>query len=332
VLSSLLGVCLLALFTAGCGATSTPAGSRSPTAAPSGSTVNVFFARHPGTDNNPTAVFSVWRSTSAATTLDQATFALEEIFKGPSQAERNQGYYSPFDGALALQSYCSGPFRDFDLTLNRRGTTPEVGTATLQFCRRVDIAGDLDGARMKAMITATLTQFPTIQQVVILNFQGDCFDDLQGQNACLTTGTGGYAVAVFFSKHPDSDTAPTKVFARSRVSPTLAVATYAISQLIAGPTAAEKAQGYYTPLEGSLGGVSTCNGADFTITLNWNRTHPEVGTTTLQFCRQIIGLGDTGTAVAQNEITKTLTQFSTISKVVIIKSDGTCFNDLVGCS
>jgi hypothetical protein len=146
------------------------------------------------------------------------------------------------------------------------------------------------------------------------------------------SGSTVHAVAVFFSKHPDSDTAPTKVFARSRISPTLAVATYAISQLIAGPTAAEKAQGYYTPLEGALSGASTCNGADFKITLNWNRTHTEAGAATLQFCRRVLGLGDTGTAVAQNEITKTLTQFSTVSKVVIIRSDGTCFNDLVGCS
>jgi hypothetical protein len=31
-------------------------------------------------------------------------------------------------------------------------------------------------------------------------------------------------------------------------------------------------------------------------------------------------------------ITATLTQFSTISKVVIIKKDGSCFNDLMGYS
>ena len=49
----------------------------------------------------------------------------------------------------------------------------------------------------------------------------------------------------------------------------------AISQLIAGPTQAEKTQGYYTPLQGALSGASTGNRADVTITLNSNRGHAE---------------------------------------------------------
>ena len=177
-----------------------------------------------------------------------------------------------------------------------------------------------------------MTQFPTIQHVVILTYQGNCFDDLQGQNACLKASTGGYSVLVYFSRHPDSDTAPSKVFAIQRVSPTLQVATYAVGQLIAGPTSAEKAAGYYTPLAGSLSGPSTCNGADFTITLNWNRTRTEVGTATLQFCRAVPGFGDTGSAIVRNEITRTLTQFPSIQKVVIIYQDGSCFDDLTGCN
>jgi hypothetical protein len=330
---SLLGLSLLALILAGCGATTSPGGATSPTAALSGTTVKVYFARHPDTDNNPTAVFAVQRTTSATRTQDRATFALGELLKGPTPTERGQGnYYSPFDGQLGLQSVCPGTFRDFDLTLHHRGTTAETGTATLQFCRSVTIPGDLDGPRMAAMINSTLLQFSTIKQVVILNSTGGCFDDMQGQNACLKASTGGYSVLVYFSKHPDSDAAPTKVFAIERVSPTLQVATFAIGQLIAGPTSAEKAAGYYTPLAGALSGPSTCNGADFTFTLNWNRTHTEAGTATLQFCREGAGLGDTGTAVAQNEITRTLTQFSTVSKVVIIRKDGTCFNDMTGCS
>ena len=171
----LLGLSLLALILAGCGATTTPGSATSPTTTPGGTSVTVYFAKHSDTDNNPTAVFAVQRTTSATTTQDRATFALAELLKGPTPTERSQGnYYSPFDGALALQSFCSGAFRDFDLTLDHRGTTAEAGTATVHFCRRVDIAGDLDGARMKAMITATLTQFPAVQRVVILTYQGSC--------------------------------------------------------------------------------------------------------------------------------------------------------------
>jgi hypothetical protein len=321
---------LIALVLGGCGATSAPHGSTTPTTV-TGTAVNVYFARHPDTDNNPTAVVAVQRTTSAATIQARATFALEALLQGPTAAERSQGLYSPFDGHVGADFLCQGASRNFDLTLDHRGTLSETGTATVQFCRNVTIAGDLDGPRMSTMIGSTLMQFSSIKRVVILNADGRCFDDLQGQNACLNATPSGYAVVVYFSKHPESDSAPTSVFAVKRVSPTLGVATYGLGQLLAGPTPAEKAQGYYTPLEGALSGASTCNGADFTITLNWNRTHPETGTATLQFCRAMAGLGDTGTAMAQNEIVRTLMQFSSIKKVVILMRDGSCFNDLAGC-
>lgn len=333
-----LALCLslLSLLMTACGVTTTPGAKTSPTASPSSLTAKAFFTRHPDSDNTPTKVFAVTRALPAtATTLQaQATYALEQMFAGPTQAERAQGYYSPFDGQLALQSLCPGEFRTFDLTLDHRGNTPEHGTATFQFCRRVDIPGDLAGPRMSTMVASTLRQFPAITKVVVLNNQGACFDDLQGANACLngtSSEQNGYPVKVYFSKHPDSDAIPAKVFPVARTSPTLGVATYTMSQLLAGPTPAEKAQGYYTPLEGSLTGASTCNGSDFTITLDVNRGHPESGTATLKICRDLPGFGDTGAAIVRNEIVNSLTQFATIHKVVITNHDDSCFDDLVGC-
>jgi len=46
-------------------------------------------------------------------------------------------------------------------------------------------------------------------------------------------------VKVYFSKHPESDQHATAVFAVRRISPTRAVATFAIGQLLVGPTQAE---------------------------------------------------------------------------------------------
>ncbi len=327
-----LGLSLLSLVLTACGAASTPGSSA--TATPTTSPVppvQVFFARHPETDSNPGAVFPVTRATTMTTTQSRATYALQEMLKGPTTTERARNYYSPFDGQLALQSVCPGEVRDFDLALDHRGSAAETGTATVQFCRRVDIPGDLAGPRMTAMIQATLLQFPQIKQVVTLNYQGDCFDDLQGKNACLNGQQSGYPVQVFFSKHPDSDTAPTKVFPVNRTSPTLGVATYAIAQLLAGPIATEKGRGYFTPLEGALSGASSCGGAEFKVTLDWNRTHAEAGVATLQFCRDVAGLGDTGAVLARNEINSTLKQFSNIHEVVITYKDGACFDDLIGC-
>jgi hypothetical protein len=158
----------------------------------------------------------------------------------------------------------------------------------------VDIPGDLDGPRMSAMITSTLLQFSDIKKAVILNYQGNCFDDLQGANACLasantTPAPAGYPVKVFFSKHPDSDNVFTKVFSVNRTAPDLAVATYAVQQLIAGPTAAEQQAGYFTELTSAVDrtDASSCNGGDFTITLNRRGTTPETGTATLKFCRTL---------------------------------------------
>jgi hypothetical protein len=166
--------------------TATPAPPTS-TPAPAGYPVLVYFAKHPDTDTDPTKVFPVQR---IAPSLQVATLAVDQMLAGPSAVERAQGYYSPFDGQLGLISYCPGPFKSFTITLDHRGNTPEPGTATLQFCRRVDIPGELAGARMTSMITATLTQFPTIKRIAILTFSGNCFNDLQGENRCLVPASG----------------------------------------------------------------------------------------------------------------------------------------------
>lgn len=149
-------------------------------------------------------------------------------------------------------------------------------------------------------------------------------------NVGSTATAGSYAVRVFFSKHPDSDNNVATVFPVGRVSPTLGVATYATQQLIAGPTAAEAAQGYYTPLPSSLSGPSNCGGADFQITLDTKGPTPEPGTATLRFCRNTMLAGDLTGAYISAEIKATLTQFPNIHKVVILTSAGSCFDDLSG--
>ncbi len=151
-------------------------------------------------------------------------------------------------------------------------------------------------------------------------------------NATATTasGAGPYAVKVYFSRHPDSDNDPNQVFAVTRHSPTLMVATYAVQQLIAGPTASERAAGYYTELTTSLSGSSNCGGADFVITLNHRGPTPQTGTATLKFCRTISLAGDLTGGRISAEIDAILTQFPSTQRVVILTATGSCFNDLRG--
>jgi hypothetical protein len=141
---------------------------------------------------------------------------------------------------------------------------------------------------------------------------------------------GGYPVLVYFSKNPDSYNDYGKVFAVHRVSPTLGVATYAIGQLVAGPTSSERSAGYFTELTSSLSGSSNCGGPAFQITLDHRGSTPEAGTATIKFCKQLSTAGIGTDARIQAEITKTLTQFPNNHRVVILSRDGHCFGDESG--
>lgn len=153
------------------------------------------------------------------------------------------------------------------------------------------------------------------------------------QATATETSVPGYKIKVYFSKFPQSEQDYTAVFPVERISPTIAVATFSIQLLIAGPTLSERSAGYFSELNSILTGPSTCNGAyptggpDFTITLDKKGPTSEKGTTTLHFCRatQSPGIGADARIIA--EITATLTQFSNIKKVVILTSAGHCFGD-----
>jgi hypothetical protein len=145
-----------------------------------------------------------------------------------------------------------------------------------------------------------------------------------------TAAQMGYPLKVYFSRHPISDTVYGAVAAVRRVSPTRGVATYAIRQLLLGPTAAEARAGYYTEFTLYYHGPSTCGPSGFTIRLNRRGGIYERGTATLQLCRRfgVPGLGASARMTA--EVKATLRQFATIWRVVILTAYGTCFDDESG--
>ena len=142
--------------------------------------VTVYFSKHPASDENPTAVFPVRR---LSPTRAVATFAIGQLVVGPTRAEARRGYYTALAGILHGPSSCGRAA--FRIVLNRRGTSVEQGTTTLQFCRPTMIGGIGTAVRISAEIARTLTQFPSIKRVVILDYRGDCFSDLSGRNLCL---------------------------------------------------------------------------------------------------------------------------------------------------
>src|SRR5437763_7070825 len=107
-----------------------------------------------------------------------------------------------------------------------------------------------------------------------------------------------YPIKVFFSRSPESlNTNPSAVYPVDRVSPTIAVGTFSLQLLIAGPTLSERNAGYFTELNTLLSGPSSCSaplpvgGPDFTLTLNMKGPVPETGTATVKFCRSTFSGG-----------------------------------------
>ena len=155
-------------------------------------------------------------------------------------------------------------------------------------------------------------------------------------HASTASLSASYPVKVFFSKSPESLNNGSAVYAVNRMSPTIAVGTYAIQLLIAGPTLSERQAGYFTELNTMLSGPSNCSaplpvgGPDFTLTLNKKGTVTETGTATVKFCRSLYSAGIGADARVTAEINATLKQFSNIKKVVILTEDGHCFGDLSG--
>lgn len=194
-----LGFAALALVLAGCGAspsaTATPSSTvtsaatvaPSPTATPSGYPVLVYFSKSPESDNNLALTFPVKR---ISPTPHVDVFAIQLLLAGPTPEERAAGYFTELNGVLTGPSTCSaspaptgGP--DFTLTLDHKGSTPEIGTATLRFCRDTRSPGEGADARILAQINATLLQFATIKKVAVLTVAGHCFGDLSGLDRCL---------------------------------------------------------------------------------------------------------------------------------------------------
>jgi hypothetical protein len=141
-----------------------------------------------------------------------------------------------------------------------------------------------------------------------------------------TTHVTTYALKVYFGNstlNTSGDFAA--VYNVNRSTTRSDVLTFAIEQYLAGPTAAEKSQGYFG-YQGSpmFGDSSNCSGHDFRV----NSIQNEVAT--IQFCRTVIGVGTGSDANTLAAITKTAQQFRNIQKVIILNKDGNCLFDESG--
>jgi hypothetical protein len=92
-----------------------------------------------------------------------ARAALEELLKGPTSAEKLQGYFTSINPGVMIQKL-----------------TIENGTASVDFDEQLEagVGGSCRVSAIRAQITETLKQFPTVQNVVI-SINGRTEDILQ---------------------------------------------------------------------------------------------------------------------------------------------------------
>ncbi len=137
--------------------------------------IQVFLPK-PSADNQTLGyVEPVTRTTSR---VDVAEFAIEQIVQGPTSAEKEEGFADLID--FRGESTCG---ENFTVDISN-------GIAQLKFCRTVYTAGLGEDAGIQKAVTNTLKQFNSVDQVVILDKNGDCFKDMSGRNACLNSIEG----------------------------------------------------------------------------------------------------------------------------------------------
>lgn len=151
---------------------STPTTTTSPTNAPVNIEVYMFDRVKFDIPSNTDYVSKVNRTTLRK---DVATFAIEQIIKGPNASELANNLEATFGTNKFVwfegESNCAG--KDFSLTISS-------GNADLHFCRTTMLAGDMSGFVIEQQVIKTLKQFSSIQKVRILNVDGNCFNDMKG--------------------------------------------------------------------------------------------------------------------------------------------------------
>ncbi|MBP6994209.1 GerMN domain-containing protein [Candidatus Woesebacteria bacterium] len=114
---------------------------------------------------------------------DVATFALEEIIRGPTAEEIEAGFRPTFGenyfAILNGKSDCG--IRNFTLNLDTENYLAEV-----KFCRDMNLTQNWSASLIAEEIRKTLIQFEKIQKVQILNKDGNCLDgsELTSTNDC----------------------------------------------------------------------------------------------------------------------------------------------------
>lgn len=182
--------------------------------------------------------------------------------------------------------------------------------------------GVCGGGGVKIAKASMLSQFATTLPAEATRSQTQSTSHpLQAQQLPSPTNTARLSrVKVFFPKNPQSNNNLNYVESVSRTTQNQSLARFAVEQLIAGPTKAERQKGLVSAIQ--LKGNSNC-GSDFKLSISQ-------GVARLQFCRTVVSGGIGDDARAKSSLTATLKQFSTIKSVIILDRNSNCLGDMSG--
>ncbi|MCC7371246.1 MAG: GerMN domain-containing protein [Chloroflexi bacterium] len=182
-----------------------------------------------------------------------------------------------------------------------------------------------DGADPSVLVPdgAEVTAFAWASPATVAATSRSAEEQPQPVSASAPASEIRHEIAVFFSKRPESDADFSAVFPVSRMADDAGVARHAMLALLQGPTADERAQGYFSEVGAMLVGPSTCGGERFTLRI-------VDGAATLKLCQQPRSAGIGQDARARSAIEATLRQFPTVQRVTLLSADGDCLFDESG--
>ena len=129
--------------------------------------INIYFSKDPESFDDPLTLYPVIRELNGN---DPISFAVSQLIAGPTNEDKENGLFSEL--VLSGESNCQG--MNFEYTVNSK-------VVTLQFCRKLELSGEMQGARIKEMIHRTLTEINNIEDVIILGQNGSDIFDLKGE-------------------------------------------------------------------------------------------------------------------------------------------------------
>ena len=116
--------------------------------------INIYFPIRP----KSVTQFAYTEGVERTVTYDSAAkFAVEQLIDGPSESEKDVGFYSAL--VLEGESDCGG--EDFELDIDN-----DTKSATLRFCREIIYRNRGDEERVQASLARTLTELEEISSLV----------------------------------------------------------------------------------------------------------------------------------------------------------------------